>query len=272
MSPFSEPETRNVKWLMDNFPTLALFLDLHSYAGDVLFNWGNDENQTSDPSQTFTNPAFDGMRGGIGDFYAEYIDSWDLSTAKDVAQTVSDAMKAVQNHPYKPLQAVGLYPTSGASDDYAFSRHFASAKLPTTYGFTLEFNFDTDGFLATANPDKLDATMVDVIPGLIALCLSVPESGFLPDVSEIDVRALALKIIYLNQATGEIWYIGGDGKIHKKPGPPDPYRSAMANEIVRLLNAYDALESIAGPAGESARQGILRGIQKIAGQAVRPGG
>lgn len=88
-------------------------------------------------------------------------------------------MRAVRNRPYKPLQACGLYPTSGASDDYAFSRHIARPGQPKTFGFTLEFNFDGDSkdpFLATADPATLDRTMRDVIPGLIALCLSSPEA------------------------------------------------------------------------------------------------
>jgi len=39
--PFSEPETRNVRWLIDKSRPV-LFLDLHSYDGDVLYTWGND--------------------------------------------------------------------------------------------------------------------------------------------------------------------------------------------------------------------------------------
>src|SRR5712671_8097297 len=127
-SPFSEPEARNVKWLMDNF-RLSLFLDLHSYAGDVLYTWGNDEDQGFAPDQNFRNQAYDGKRGVIGDAYGEYIAPTDYAITTGIALAVSDAMKAVRNRPYKPLPAVGLYPTSGTSDDYAFSRHIVDPGL-----------------------------------------------------------------------------------------------------------------------------------------------
>jgi hypothetical protein len=54
------------------------------------------------------------------------------------------------------------------------SRHIVNRRIPKTFGFTVEFNFqgDTrDPFLATVDPKTLDRTMRDVIPGLIAFCL-----------------------------------------------------------------------------------------------------
>ena len=176
--PFSEPETRNVRWLIDKSRPV-LFLDLHSYDGDVLYTWGNDENQTTDPCQNFLNSAYNKKRGRIGDTYREYLSLEDYETATGVALAVSDAMRDVRNKHYKPLQAVGLYPTCGTSSDYAFSRHLVHPGLTKTFAFTLEFNFEgtaKDPFLATANPKTLHKTMLDVIPGLIALCLAVPQN------------------------------------------------------------------------------------------------
>jgi murein tripeptide amidase MpaA len=176
-APFSEPETRNVRWLMDKSSSV-LFLDLHSYDGDVLYTWGDDENQTTDPKQNFLNPAYNRKRGRIGDTYREYLTLDDYEIATGIAAAVSDAMRDVRNKHYKPLQAVGLYPTCGTSSDYAFSRHLVHPGLTKTFAFTLEFNFEgtaKDPFLATADPKTLDKTMLDVIPGLIALCLAVPK-------------------------------------------------------------------------------------------------
>ena len=65
----SEPETRNVVWLLDQHPATRWFVDVHSYVPAIYHTWGFDENQTSDPSMTFQNPAFDGQRGRIGDKY-----------------------------------------------------------------------------------------------------------------------------------------------------------------------------------------------------------
>ena len=58
---------------MDTYADLSLFLDLHSYTGDVLYNWGDDDNQNIDPAMNFANPAFDGKRGVIGSGYGEYL-------------------------------------------------------------------------------------------------------------------------------------------------------------------------------------------------------
>src|SRR5262249_6699577 len=143
-TPFSEPETRNVKWLLDNIPKLTLFLDLHSYKGDVLYSWGDDKNQSVDRTQNFMNPAYNGKRGLPDDAYREYISTADQHTAVSIATATSSAMVAARARPYAAMQAFGLYATSGASDDYAFSRHIANPSLPKTFGFTLEFNFASD--------------------------------------------------------------------------------------------------------------------------------
>jgi murein tripeptide amidase MpaA len=242
--PFSEPETRNVKWLMEQLPKMALFMDVHSFSGDVLYTWGADEDQSTDPTQNFANSAFDLKRGRIGDNYKEYINPADMKVATDVAQAVSDAMKAVRGQPYKPLQAVGLYPTAGTSDDYCFSRHILDPNLPKTFSYTIEFNFgeDSSTFLATGDPTVLDETIRDVVPGLIALCLALPKAG---------PHALA-------------------GTLAALPGVPQAaaqatsYQTGLARNVSQLLAAYEAVASLGGASGEAARQGILKGIQQAA--------
>ncbi len=178
VSSFSEPESRNVKWLMDQLPKLALFVDLHSYAGDVLYSWGDDQDQSTTPSQNFKNAGFDGKRGAINDGYKEYLGAADQQVATNIAQAVADAMKAVRGQRYKALQAVGLYPTSGTSDDYCFSRHLTHPGVAKTFSYTIEFNVGAgeETFLATADSKTLTATIRDVVPGLIASCLALPDA------------------------------------------------------------------------------------------------
>jgi murein tripeptide amidase MpaA len=249
-APFSEPETRNVKWLMDHFSP-SLFLDLHSYDGDVLYNWGDDEDQSFDLDQHFTNHAYDGKRGIGGDSYREYIEPTDYAVATGIASLVSDAMNAVRNRPYKPLQGYGLYPTSGTSDDYAFSRHIVNPRLGKTFGFTIEFNFDSqtkDPFLATASPKTLDKTMRDVIPGLITLCLEATKTRvFMPGGGSQELGSL----------------------IENAASRRGPFRDSTANRIWQLANAYDAVVSSADPGGKIARQGLLKAIQSIAARAAK---
>jgi hypothetical protein len=67
--PFSEPESRNVQWLVGQFPNAKYFVDVHSYTGDVLHAWGDDENQSTDPSKWYGNSAWDHKRGVAGDAY-----------------------------------------------------------------------------------------------------------------------------------------------------------------------------------------------------------
>jgi len=268
--PFSEPETRNVKWLMDNIPRLTLFLDLHSYTGDVLYSWGNDQNQSINPSQTFTNRACDGKRGLKDDAYREYINAADHNTVACIASATSNAMVAARGRPYTAVQAFGLYATSGASDDYAFSRHIVNPGLPKIFAFTLEFNFESDAsnpsdvFFVTEDPAVLDNTMIDVIPGLVALCLEAPAA--LLRIAPVDRAVSGLQVVGQKPEAGEIWVGGADARIQTIPQPRDPYRSLFANHVWHLMNAYEAVASIPGTAGEIAREGVLSAIQRLAAE------
>jgi len=133
----------------------------------------------------------------------------------------------------------------------------------------VEFNLASDAenpFLVTEDPVVLDNTMIDVIPGLVALCLEAPAT--LLRIAPVD-RAVLGQVVHLSPATGEIWYVGADAKIQKIPQPPDPYRSLFANQAWRLMNAYEAIVSVPGTAGEIAREGILSAIQRLAAEETK---
>jgi carboxypeptidase T len=42
---------------------VGYFIDTHSFGEDILYNWGDDDDQTADPSMNFANPDYDGKRG-----------------------------------------------------------------------------------------------------------------------------------------------------------------------------------------------------------------
>ena len=45
----SEPETRNVVWLLDKHPEIGYFIDMHSYGELIMYSWGDDENKPAKP-------------------------------------------------------------------------------------------------------------------------------------------------------------------------------------------------------------------------------
>lgn len=125
----------------------------------LVYSWGDDENQSGTTGMNFLNAAYDGKRGPVGDSaYKEYIPTADLTAVRKVASATVAAMKAVGGRSYSSIQAVGLYPTSGASDDYAFSRYWAKSGANKVYGFTMEFGYATNFYptLSEFNQNILD--------------------------------------------------------------------------------------------------------------------
>src|ERR1041385_4823098 len=139
-APFSEPETKNAAWLFDQFPNIRFFIDVHSYSEDILYNWGDDQNQTQSAQMNFRNAAFDGKRGVPNDTkYKEFIPSADKTTAVKLANRMRTAIAAVRGRDYTVMQSMSLYPTAGSSDDYAFSRHLVDAAKAKVFSYTIEW-------------------------------------------------------------------------------------------------------------------------------------
>jgi hypothetical protein len=134
----------------------------------ILHNWGSDQNQTTEQSQTFLNSAFDGVRGRVDSKYGEYITPDDLGIVETLGTRMNDAVKAVRGMDYGVEQSSGLYPTSGASDDYAFSRHLADSSKTKVYGFTIECG---SSFQPTWS--EAEEVIREVSAGLMAFCLGI---------------------------------------------------------------------------------------------------
>ena len=56
---FSEPETKNIKYLMDTYNHIKYYVDVHNYGEMILYSWGDDDNQIIDPEKNFQNPQYD---------------------------------------------------------------------------------------------------------------------------------------------------------------------------------------------------------------------
>jgi murein tripeptide amidase MpaA len=167
----SEPETRNVIWLLDRFPGVRYYVDIHSYGETILHSWGSDQNQSKRPRMNFRNSAYDGVRGRIHDEgYREYIPAEDERAAVRTGRRMSGAIRAVRGRDYRVKPSVGLYPTAGASDDYAYSRQFQGRRKGKLLAFTIEYGRSRASTPFHPPYPEMRKVMREVAAGLLALC------------------------------------------------------------------------------------------------------
>jgi murein tripeptide amidase MpaA len=178
----SEPETQNVTWLLDRYASLGFFIDIHSFGEDILYNWGDDDDQTSDPAMNFQNPMFDHRRGipdtadgGDPENYREYLPAADLDTLVRLGNVMRDAIHAAHGRTYSVKGAVGLYPTSGTSDDYAYSRSFTGARPGRVLGYTIEWGPARPSVAKSFHPAYPDMVPIieEVTAALFAFCAEI---------------------------------------------------------------------------------------------------
>lgn len=153
-SAASEPETRNVQWLVvEQRP--SLFMDVHAYGRAILFPWGMDDDQGTDTVQSFRNRDWDrggprGGRDGVGGTYGEYLPPDLAAGHQAVARRMRDAIRdqagpdprARERSLYTAKQALGLYPTTGTSDDYCTALTMLDGSRPPITAFCLECGTD----------------------------------------------------------------------------------------------------------------------------------
>jgi murein tripeptide amidase MpaA len=185
----SEPETLNVHWLLDTYRFTKWLLDIHSYWGDVLYPWGDDSDQSTDASMNFRNTAYDGQRGVQGG-YGEFIPGGDLNLVAGTAQRVVNAINAVRGGHYEAKQSVFLqastttvnYPTSGAVDDYAYSRHQSDFTKTKVHALTLEFGYPAGDFRTSFHPPwpEMEQIVSEIDAGMIEFCSAALPTWTLP--------------------------------------------------------------------------------------------
>ena len=165
----SEPETQNAVWMLNNFPNIRIFLDLHSFSEAILYVWGDDDDQNSDQNMNFQNPAYNGLRGIPGDAaYREYIAACDQAAAQGLGNRMQSAIQAVRGRAYTVEQALSLYPTAGTGHDYAFSRQLVDRAKSKVYGYTVEWGEEFHPPYA-----EMQNIIQEVTAGLLEFCLAV---------------------------------------------------------------------------------------------------
>ena len=179
---FSEPETRNVAWLVGRYPTTRFLTDVHSFSELILYPWGDDDNQTTKPEQNFHNPAFDRKRGLLAQNghpdarrYGEYLDPTHRRHLIEIGTRMRDAVQSVNGRTYTLQQGAQLYGTSGTSDDWSFARHILDPARPVIYPYTIEFGRERPNDVAASfHPPYADMEKIidEVVAGLLEMCLA----------------------------------------------------------------------------------------------------
>lgn len=167
-SAFSEPETRNVKHLLDT-QRMVTFVDVHSYSEFVMWPWGHAPIQSIDPTKRFTGLATGTCTPSIPNSYAEYLDPRDHERFSTVGQTIADAIHLVRGRSYVSKPSLDLYATTGTFDDYVYSRHIANPALGKTYGFTFETGPWTGDARTAFHPEDPEPVKRDAKAGLLTL-------------------------------------------------------------------------------------------------------
>jgi len=169
----SEPETKNVIWMMDQYKNISFFIDVHSYGEDILYNWGDAHDQTKDQDMNFQNSEYDGTRGD--DSYKEYIPKDDESKEIDLANSMASTIQAVRGRKYTVEEGYDLYPTSGTSDDYAFSRHFVKKNNKKILSYVIEWGEKKDKSILQFHPpySEMKKIIEEVTAGLIQFCIDI---------------------------------------------------------------------------------------------------
>jgi hypothetical protein len=168
---------------MDTFIKVRYYLDIHAFAGTLLHGWGSDENQSKDPDMNFMNPKYDGKRGKMPDTatekYGEYVSNTDWAERLLVGARSANAADAATGRHYELQAAAYLYPTSGASDDYASSRHYANKKLNKIHGYCLEFGFGNNEISCPFYPtsEQYHLNMLETNSAFLEFLLAAKDVG-----------------------------------------------------------------------------------------------
>jgi murein tripeptide amidase MpaA len=162
-APFSEPESRNVQWLLET-SRADLFVDIHGPSETLVYSWGDAHGQSLDPSMNFHNAAWDGKRHSP---YGEYLPAADGNLLRQLGTTMVDAANAVHDGAYICGQSFdALYATSGTADDYAYSLHFIDGSRNKTYAYTFEYG----GGSFFPPYDEMQHIIDEVNAAMLALC------------------------------------------------------------------------------------------------------
>jgi len=256
-APFSEPETRNVKHLLDTHPQIRFFVDVHCFHGFLMHPWGDDDTQTTDPSMSFTYEVYDAARGALGDTaYREYMSPGDLARHQDLVHRMGLALTQSRGTVYtEGPEATVMYQMSGSAADYAFSRHLADRTSPKIDAFTIEWGLAAD---FQPPPAQMPPIQREVSAALTALCLAAKDMPFVetdPDpvlfgnVAVGGGRSATVTVHNVSRGTVTLENISAAGPGYQTPPPHTRTLAKDASEQIQVMFS---------PGQEGPAEGALR--------------
>jgi hypothetical protein len=109
------------------------------------------------------------MKRGIPSRYQEYLPDGDLAEMKLLSEGLRAGIMAVRGTEYIVESSWNLYATTGASDDYFYSRHWTDPGQAKILSWTLEWGSDS------FHPPwkEMQPIIEEVTAGLLTFCLQI---------------------------------------------------------------------------------------------------
>lgn len=170
---FSEPETLNVRHLIQHHSELQCVVDVHSYSELIMYPWGDDDSQDQQEDMNFLNPSYDGKRGVLGDTtYREYLKKDDFQWYVRVGKAVQDGIEGVRGRVYTLGPSADLYPTTGTAGDFPYAHGIETKRATPLYSFTIETGREFQPPL-----DEARQIILEVASGLTSMGLALVSSS-----------------------------------------------------------------------------------------------
>ncbi|KXH31380.1 carboxypeptidase A [Colletotrichum nymphaeae SA-01] len=148
-APFSEAESRNMAWVIDQYPSIKWYLDVHTKNRIVSHAWSDTPIQTTNPEMNFRNQSYDGKRGDVNTQYGEYMTPKDHDIYKDISNNMAEQMEKVSGEPFYSIDKLRkkgrvFQGSSGTAIDWAYSRHVVNEAATKIMSFKLKFGISEE--------------------------------------------------------------------------------------------------------------------------------
>ena len=137
-SAFSEPETRNVKHVLDTRACGLLRRCALVFRAGALLRGAMRRHNPPTRRKRFTGLTTGTCTASIPASYSEYMPPRDVQRFRPLPAASSTTWPPCAAATTRPQTSLALYATTGTQSDYAYSRHIANPSLNKTYGFTFE--------------------------------------------------------------------------------------------------------------------------------------